>query len=142
LNTVLFSSGCDNWETPPELFVALDTEFHFTLDPCASPANAKCRCFYTKQTDGLSSSWRGERVFCNPPYSRNQQDAWVRKCWQEGQQPGTIVVALLPARTDTKRFHKYIYHHAEIRFLEGRVRFVGANSGAPFPSMVVIWRGP
>ncbi|MFA5217032.1 hypothetical protein [Sulfuricurvum sp.] len=27
----------DQWGTPFELFNKLDAEFHFTLDPCASP---------------------------------------------------------------------------------------------------------
>ena len=53
---------------------------------------------------------------------------------------GTLIVMLLPARTDTKAFHEYIYHHAEIRFLRGRLKFVDAKHPAPFPSMVVIFR--
>ncbi len=47
---------------------------------------------------------------------------------------------LLPARTDTQWFHTYINNHAEIRFLKGRIKFVGAKHPAPFPSMVVIFR--
>lgn len=47
---------------------------------------------------------------------------------------------LIPARTDTKAFHEYIYGKAEIRFLKGRLRFVGATYNAPFPSMVVIFK--
>lgn len=142
MNQALFTSSRDDWATPPELFTELDQEFHFTLDACASVENTKCARFYTEQENGLTMDWQGETVFCNPPYSRaGGQDAWVQKCFQEGQKPGTTVVALLPARTDTKRFHTYIYHKAEIRFLPGRVKFVGAEHGAPFPSMIVIWRG-
>ena len=48
---------------------------------------------------------------------------------------------LLPARTSTKRFHKYCVK-GEIRFLEGRLKFQGAKSAAPFPSMIVIFRPP
>ena len=61
------------------------------------------------------------------------------------QRPGAVVVMLIPARTDTLAFHKYIYHKAEIRFIKGRLRFwVNGQTGdaAPFPSMVVIFRGP
>lgn len=51
---------------------------------------------------------------------------------------------LLPARTDTSYFHDYIYGHAEIRFIRGRLRFIDENGNekdaAPFPSMVVIYR--
>jgi hypothetical protein len=50
------------------------------------------------------------------------------------------MVMLLPARTDTRWFHRYIYHRAEIRFVAGRLHFGGSKSGAPFPSMVVIFK--
>lgn len=55
---------------------------------------------------------------------------------------GTLVVGLLPVRTDTKWFHRHVYHAAtEIRFLKGRLKFEGgkALSSAPFPSMIVVW---
>jgi len=51
-----------------------------------------------------------------------------------------VVVCLLPARTDTKYFHEYIYGKAEIRFIKGRLKFGNAKNSAPFPSMVVIFR--
>lgn len=47
---------------------------------------------------------------------------------------------LIPARTDTKAFHEWIYHKAEIRFLKGRLKFGGSKNSAPFPSMVVVYR--
>lgn len=47
---------------------------------------------------------------------------------------------LIPARTDTRVFHKYIYGKAEIRFLRGRLKFGGSKWNAPFPSMVVVYR--
>ena len=54
-----------------------------------------------------------------------------------------MVVMLIPARTDTLAFHKYIYHKAEIRFVKGRLRFrVNGKPGDAAPSMVVIFRGP
>ena len=135
------STGKDDWETPEDLFKKLDEEFHFTLDPCSSHENAKCKKHYTKKEDGLLQSWKGETVFCNPPYSvKGKQDEWVKKCYEEAQDPGTKVVALLPVRTDTKRFHEYINGKAEIRFLRGRLTFVGAKNPAPFPSMIVVWR--
>jgi phage N-6-adenine-methyltransferase len=138
-NELMFSTGKDDWETPPDLFKKLDDEFHFTLDPCCTEQTAKCRKYYTKETDGLKQDWGGETVFVNPPYSAKEQDKWVKKCYEESQKPNTKVVALLPARTDTERFHKYILNHAEIRFIKGRIKFVGAKAPAPFPSMIVIW---
>lgn len=47
---------------------------------------------------------------------------------------------LIPARTDIKAFHEYIYGKAEIRFVQGRLKFGGSKNPAPFPSMVVIFR--
>lgn len=78
--------------------------------------------------------------FCNPPYKSDIQEKFIEKCFKHGNRGGTAVM-LLPARTDTKRFHKYIYHNAEIRFIQGRLKFKGAPNSAPFPSMICIF-GP
>lgn len=56
---VMFSSATDDWATPQSFFDQLDAEFHFTLDPCASTENAKCRKFYTAQDNGLTQDWGG-----------------------------------------------------------------------------------
>lgn len=140
MNKSLFSTGKDDWETPQDFFDKLNLEFFFTLDPCASYENYKCARFFTEASDGLIQNWGGETVFCNPPYSNGQQNLWVKKCYEESLKPNTTVVALLPARTDTARFHDYILDKAEIRFIKGRLTFVGTDNPAPFPSMVVIWR--
>lgn len=136
---VMFSSATDEWATPKDFFDTLNKEFDFTLDPCATTDNAKCDKFYTKEQDGLKQDWSGERVFCNPPYGKVIGD-WVRKCSEESKKPNTTVVALIPARTDTRYFHEYIYHKAkEIRFIKGRLKFGGCKNSAPFPSMVVVF---
>lgn len=138
MNKGLFTSNTPEWATPRDFFQPLDEEFHFNLDPCATPDNAKCADFYTAETDGLTQDWGGRRVFCNPPFGRVIAD-WVRKCYEESRKPDTLVVMLIPARTDTAYFHDYIYHKArEIRFIRGRLHFNDAGS-APFPSMVVIF---
>lgn len=139
MNKGLFTSNTPEWSTPSAFFSALDAEFHFNLDPCATRQNAKCSDFYTIDIDGLTQNWGGRRVFCNPPYGRAIRD-WVRKCAQESRKPGTVVVALLPARTDTGWFHDYIYQKAkEIRFVRGRLHFNESANAAPFPSMIVIF---
>lgn len=128
------------WGTPPDLFEMLDAEFQFTLDPCASIDNAKCVKFYTKEDDGLSKSWAGERVFMNPPYGKEASN-WIAKAYFESQYT-EVIVGLLPARTDVKWFHSFILGKAEIRFHKGRLKFVGPNgkvSSATFPSIIVIW---
>lgn len=138
---VMFSSKTDEWATPQEIFDQLNQEFHFNLDPCADSYNHKCERYFTKQEDGLKQDWGGYRVFCNPPYGRMLKD-WVEKCYREGCKDGTLVVLLIPARTDTTYFHDFILHRAEVRFIRGRLKFGDSKTGAPFPSMVVIFRGP
>lgn len=136
---MMFSSATDMWATPQSFFDELNNEFHFTLDPCATKANAKCNKFYTIDEDGLRQDWGGEVVFCNPPYGRTIS-SWVRKCSESARKPNTTVVALLPARTDTRYFHDYIYGKAkEIRFIKGRLKFGDSKNSAPFPSMVVVF---
>jgi phage N-6-adenine-methyltransferase len=131
----LFSSKTDLWETPQDLFNKLNAEFHFTLDACAIPENAKCRNYYTPEQNGLAQSWAGV-VWCNPPYGRKVGD-WVCKAAESH----CTVVMLLPARTDTRWFHDYIYGKTEIRFIRGRLHFGGSKNSAPFPSMIVVFRG-
>lgn len=134
----MFSSKTDLWGTPQDLFDELDAEFHFDLDVCALPENAKCERYYTPEQDGLVQEWAGT-CWCNPPYGR-QTGKWVKKA----SECGTTVVMLIPARTDTKWFHDYIYGKEEVRFLRGRLHFVSAGGAvmdaAPFPSMVVVFR--
>jgi len=137
----LFSSKEIEWETPRELFIELDKEFNFTLDPCATKENTKCKKFYTSKEDGLKQSWEGEKVFVNPPYG-SEIKKWVKKCYEESKKPNTIIVLLIPARTDTSYFHDYIYKKTELRFIRGRLKFLGNQNGsgsAPFPSMICIF---
>ena len=72
----------------------------------------------------------------NPPYGR-EIGKWIEKAVTCGAE---LVVGLLPARTDTRWFHEYVYSKAEIRFIKGRLKFGAATNAAPFPSMIVIWR--
>lgn len=141
MNTkALFSSNTDLWATPQGFFDQIDSEFHFTLDAAAIAENTKCDEFFSPDDDSLKQIWSG-RVWVNPPYGKNV-GAWVRKA-SESAKNGTaeVVVMLLPARTDTKWFHEYVYNNAEIRFVKGRLKFGGAKYNAPFPVMVVIFRG-
>ena len=137
-NGTIYSSKTDMWATPIELFKMLDMEFHFTLDPCCTHENAKCHKHYTKEENGLLQDWSGETVFCNPPYGRELKK-WVKKCAEESVKPGTTIVMLVPSRTDTEWFQKYVYHHAELRFIKGRIKFGEGKNHAPFASMIVIF---
>lgn len=141
MNTeIMFSSKTDQWATPQNFFDELNEEFKFDLDPCADETNHKCEKYFDKIQDGLKQNWGGYNVFCNPPYGR-QIGKWVKKCHDEVEKNNcNLAVMLIPARTDTKWFHNFIYKKAEIRFVKGRLKFGGASNSAPFPSMVVIFR--
>jgi site-specific DNA-methyltransferase (adenine-specific) len=107
----------DNWETPKELYDDLDREFDFDFDPCPLFADF----------NGLDIQW-GQRNFINPPYSRNLKDAFVKKAIKESKK-GKLCVLLLPVSTSTILFHDYIQPNAEeIRFIRGRVKFIGINT--------------
>ena len=128
INESWYTSTTDLWGTPQDFFDDLDREFNFTLDPCAISENAKCKKYFTPADDGLLQDWGGNVVFCNPPYGKTISQ-WVRKCYEESKKPNTVVVMLIPARTDTSYFHDYIYHKAEIRFVRGRLKFVMGGGG-------------
>ncbi len=136
------SSKTEDWATPLDFFGPLNAEFEFTLDPCCSDWNRKCPQFFTKGDDGLSKPWAPHRVFMNPPYG-HAIAAWMAKAREERER-GALVVALVPARTDTGWWHEHVVGKAnEIRFVRGRIKFVsidGGNNSAPFPSAVVVYR--
>ena len=149
-NSPLFlSGGRDDWETPDELMAVLRREFvFFNLDPAATAANSKGLIHYgpdlpPPNDDGLSRPWFG-KVFLNPPFGPHGADLplWVEKAVSEVAAGRVkLVVALLPARTDTDWWQKYVAGMAtEVRFLHHRLRFKGGNHSATFPSALVTYR--
>ena len=89
----------------------METAGGFDLDPCAATrdrrrARVKARLLLTAEDDGLAVAWRG-RVFVNPPYGRALK-AWVAKCAGEATGSGAVVVALVPARPDTRWWHDHV----------------------------------
>jgi len=138
IHASLYSSRSEEWPTPQDFFEQLDEEFGFTLDPCATESNAKCPSFFTRHQDGLQQDWGSNRVFCNPPYGK-QMRLWACKCL-EASKRGALVVLLAHARTDTRWFHDVVYGRAELRFIRGRLKFGEAQTSAPFPSLVAVFR--
>lgn len=136
INRGMLSSLTDQWATPQAVFDRLDAEFHFELDVCALPDNAKCRRYFSPAQDGLTQEWRGA-CWMNPPYGR-EIGKWMKKAY-ESSHKGAIVVCLVPARTDTAWWHDYAAK-GEIRYVRGRLCFGTATSAAPFPSAIVIFR--
>lgn len=138
-----FSSRETEWSTPQHLFDQLNAEFGpFDLDAAASEYNHKCLAYYDKNTDALSvEEWNGKRIWLNPPYGRDL-GKWVEKAEEQAHIYGKLIVLLLPARTDTRWWHKYVEDDAEeVRFIKGRLKFGGAKSSAPFPSVIVVFDG-
>lgn len=132
------NTGKDDWQTPKDLFLALDAVFHFTLDPCSTHENALCAKHYTKQEDGLSQNWGGEIVFMNPPYCR-ETGKWIEKAYRESEN-GATVVCLIPARPDTSYWQEIILPYAaSIRFFRKRIHFSGSKNPAGFPSALVVF---
>ena len=135
----IFSQKNTVWSTPQSFFDELDKRFKFTLDVCALSENAKCETFFTPEIDGLQQKWAGT-CWMNPPYGR-EIGQWVRKAHIEASTGNCKVVALLPARTDTKWFHELILRKYEVEFIKGRLRFSDSKNSAPFPSMIVVFEG-
>jgi len=139
---VLFSHKSDNYITPKWLIDELKQEFDIKLDVCTTKDNPLDipQFFWYPEWDGLNacSEWQ-TWSYCNPPYS--DVACWVHMAWSEYMYRGIKSILLLPARTDTKWFHEYIYKkpYTEIRFLKGRLKFEGMQNSAPFPSMLVIF---
>lgn len=135
LHPAMMRSDRDDWRTPAHVFDALHGEFHFTLDGATYPDG---RDALLPRWGGAveRADWRGERVYCNPPYGK-QARAFVDRAPE-----ADVAVLLLPARPDTRTWHEGIFPVArEVRFIKGRIRFAGAAHPAPFPSAVVVWRG-
>ena len=137
LTSGLKATGNIVQSTPQDFFDFLNGIFRFDLDVCALPENSKCDRFFTPDTDGLTQPWGG--VWCNPPYGKDIIN-WVRKASEEYRKPYCrFVVMLLPARTDTKWFQQYVLPYAWLWFVDGRLRFGGSQTSAPFPSVVAVY---
>ena len=135
-DSIFLSSQTVEWATEQAFFDQVNREFNFTVDVAATAENAKCARFYTIDDDGLMADWDGETVWCNPPYGDRIKD-WMYKAAVSA----ATTVLLVPARTDVKWFHEIVLGRAEVRFIKGRLRFGGSKDRAPFPTMLVIFRG-
>ncbi|MEJ1301304.1 DNA N-6-adenine-methyltransferase [Lactiplantibacillus plantarum] len=145
INKALFTSNKEDWETPQDFYDRLNAKYHFEWNLAASDDNAKCSCYFTRDDNSLEQDWEGlsGNLFLNPPYGRELK-LWVKKAATTGLKDKQNLVMLIPSRTDTSYWHDYIFNHAEIKFLRGRLKFeVDGISGdsAPFPSAIVIYTG-
>ena len=131
----------DNWETPPDLFQKACDYFAVSplLDVCATEKNTKCKYYYSERS--LERPYEVD-FFCNPPYS--QVKKWIKKCYFEHIKYNVNGIMLIFAKTDTKAWHEFLFPHADILFLQGRVHFFddGKESinPAPYPSALICFR--
>lgn len=143
----------DEWETPPALFKQLDDEFHFKLDAAATILNRKCEMFFDKAADALDplADWGHHSVFLNPPYSQGNVERFMTKAHLEGYRrlDGEYVVCLIPVDVSTGWWHNSVMHAKEIRFIKGRVKFLGydekgiaVNNSPTFSSCICIFSNP
>ncbi len=141
------AKSTDERSTPDKLFLPLNEEFHFTLDPCSTHENTKCAKHYTIEENGLLQSWRDEIVFMNPPYSNILR--WLGKATHECELYRITIVCILPCDTSTRWFHKYIwnrFHHdtygnVNLRFPKGRFRFGKYTTVPMFATIIVVFSG-
>lgn len=166
---VHFSSDTVEWPTPDDLLAQVRKAYPITLDVCATDANHKCPDYFTKEIDGLAQEWRGV-CWMNPPYGNPEHPCkskckkkkckkrghhcdkyvpgirdWVRKAAESADTLGSVVVTLLPSRTDTVWWHEFCEpilrgkKPGEVIFLKGRLTFGDAETPAPFPSVIVVF---
>jgi phage N-6-adenine-methyltransferase len=151
----LYTRGSDEYETPKALFDYLNTIFEFELDPCAKPSieaqkRIKTRVQWTEDDNSLDGEWENLSTFVNPPYSKISK--WIDKVLDEydrrllayanpsksNYKPKPIVL-LVPARIDTKWFHKIAkYSFTKVILLKGRLKFNNSKNSSPFPSCLII----
>lgn len=153
-SALMFSKASDEWSTPQTLFDALDREFSFYFDAAATAENSKCQgCYFGPDNqaypDALAVDWAGwlpgACVWLNPPYSKCRE--FIAKAAEEARK-GCTVVCLVPSRTDTRWWHEHVWcaekhqprQGVQVRFIKGRLKFGGATAGAPFPSVVIVFR--
>lgn len=143
-------SHVDDRALTSEDFEKLNARFSFTVDAAASESNTKLPKFFSRENCGLAASWKGERVYCNPPYS--DIAPWCEKAWREKE--AKLVVMLLPAnRTEQRWWQTHIEPFRDralsplsTEFLSGRTRFlkpgqkdIGPNERPPFGIVLCIW---
>lgn len=145
----------DDWAIAAEDFEPLQRRYGFTVDAAASAENARLPNYWTAADDALSMSWTGERVWCNPPYSRPLLELFVCKAWDEHENARTgpeLIVMLVPAnRTDQPWWQSFIEPYRDgargmrTRFLRGRLRWIREGTepgGHPrFGCCLLIWDG-
>lgn len=101
--------------TPRSFFDGLNEKYSFTLDGAATPENALLPRF---SSEAHPVSWKGERVFCNPPWSNIPP-------FIELASSADFACLLVPARTNCKWFHRALDLGAKVDYFRGKLCFDG-----------------
>ena len=120
---VMFSKKTDDWRTPSDIYNAFMNKGF--IDPCP----------YQSKEDNLGKPYKCSKIFINPPFSKMSE--WI-DYGLELAKKGNKVVFLIPARTDTKYFHKLLECNPLIYFIEGRLHYNDSEKNAPFPSLLIV----
>lgn len=113
------------WLTPPELYKALDEEFHFDFDPCPYPFNG---------IDGIDAEW-GSSNYVNPPFNKSDNQNgrtmtdWVKKCIEESNKGKDVVLVF----NTQNLINMLIEAGAEMRSLK-RVKWLDGKTGEAWKS--------
>ena len=121
---VMFSHKSDHWATPKDIYDKFMQLGYY--DPC--PLNSA--------TNNLNTLYEHDKIYINPPYS--DIDSWIDFGLKHFNHKTNVIVYLVPARTDTKWFHKALEKNAKVFFIKGRLHFNGGGS-APFPSIYLVF---
>jgi phage N-6-adenine-methyltransferase len=137
-----------DWNTPPEIVAKVRELGPIYLDPCSnanSVVGAKVAA--VEDDDGLRLSWRappGEVVFVNPPYGRGKVRPFAEKFAEDAHARASHLIALVPARVETKWFATFADSASAWCAVRGRLRFLVDGKladPAPFPS-AILYAGP
>ena len=75
----------------------------------------------------------------NPPYGK-EIFSWIKKAYCTSlSSTCPVVVCLVPARTSSKWGQFTLRFSRAVSFVKGRLKFGGKDTGAPFPSLVVVF---
>lgn len=128
----------DSWATPMPVYLAMDSEFDFAADLCASKGNAKHPLYLTEEDDALNPDTicrlveqipAGNYVWCNCPYS--QIGPWVELCITL-QERGIGTVLLVMADSSVGWYARALEHCNEVReVIKGRLAFINPETGKP-----------
>lgn len=133
--TIARGKSKQDYATPQSFIDACEIRFgKITLDLAASKENTKAEWFFSKGHDSFKEPWAHyqldpkEYMWLNPPFGHIAP--WAEKCMLEGRQ-GAQILFLTPASVGANWFRDFIYDHARVYALSGRLRFIGAPDDFP-----------